>query len=61
MSYAGFVDVATLHATEMTFETEFMNDLILQPILFMGMLSPPESILSNQQVRDVYLGDQFAL
>ena len=31
--------MTTLHTREMTFETEFMNDLILQPILFMGMLS----------------------
>ena len=39
MSYAEFVDVATLNVKEMTYGNKFMNDLILQPILFMGMLS----------------------
>ena len=33
------MDVATLNSREMTVGNEFMNDLILQPMLFMGMLS----------------------
>ena len=39
VNYAEFVDVATLNVKEMTYGNKFMNDLILQPILFMGMLS----------------------